>query len=86
MIAYFTLLVGGHCSHMMINGTLEHKDHNVIMISSLLTANAPYPNVALGFPHFSSSKIQDFFQSFSQDFQPISRIRLYNKIKTFSSS
>ena len=53
MIAYFTLLVGEHCSHMMINRTLEHKHHNVLMISSLLIVNALYPNVALGFPHFS---------------------------------
>ena len=36
MIAYFTLLMGKHNSHMMINRTLEHKHHNVLMISSLL--------------------------------------------------
>ena len=36
MIAYFTLLVGEHCSHMMLNRTLKHKHHNVFMISSLL--------------------------------------------------
>ena len=36
MIAYFTLLVGEHCSHMMINRKLEHKHHTVLMISSLL--------------------------------------------------
>ena len=36
MIAYFTLLVGEHCSHMLINRTLEHKHHNVLMISSLM--------------------------------------------------
>ena len=53
MIAYFTLLVGEQCSHMMINRTLEHKHHNVLMISSLFIVNALYPNVALGFPRFS---------------------------------
>ena len=53
MIAYFTLLVGEHCSHMMINRTLDHKHPNVLMVSSLLIVNASYPNVALGFPHFS---------------------------------
>ena len=53
MIAYFTLLVGEHCSRMMINMTLEHKHHDVLMISSLLIVNALYPNVALGFPSFS---------------------------------
>ena len=53
MIAYFTLLVGEHCSHMMINRTLENKRHYVLMVSSLLIVNALYPNVALGFPHFS---------------------------------
>ena len=53
MIAYFTLLVGEHCSHMMINRTLEHKHHNALMTSSLFIVNALYPNVALGFPHFS---------------------------------
>ena len=53
MIAYFTLLVGEHCSHMMINRTLEHKHHNVLMTYSLLIVNALYPNVTLGFPHFS---------------------------------
>ena len=53
MIAYFALLVGVHCSHMMINRTLEHKHHNLLMISLLLIVNALYPNVALGFPHFS---------------------------------
>ena len=52
-IVYFTLLVGEHCSHMMINRTLEHVYHNVLMISSLLIVNALYPNVALGYPHFS---------------------------------
>ena len=54
MIAYFTLLVvGEHCNHMMINRTLEHKHHNVLMISSMLIVNTLYLNVALGFPHFS---------------------------------
>ena len=53
MIAYFTLLVGAHCSHVMINTTLEHKHHNVLMISLLLIVNALYPNIALGLPHFS---------------------------------
>ena len=53
MIAYFSLLVGEHCSHMMINRTFEHKHHNVLMISSLLIVNALYPNVALVFPRFS---------------------------------
>ena len=84
MFAYFTLLVGEHCSHMMINRTLEHKHHNVLMISSLLIVNALYPNVALGFPHFLIAKFN--FSSFFQDFQPISWIRLNNKIKTFSLS
>ena len=36
MIAYFTLLVGEHCSHKIINRTLEHKHHNALMIYSLL--------------------------------------------------
>ena len=27
-LVYFTLLVGKHCSHMMINRTLEHVHHN----------------------------------------------------------
>ena len=40
MIAYFTLLVGEHCSHMMINKTLEHKHHNILLMSSLLIVNA----------------------------------------------
>ena len=53
MIAYFTLLVGEHCSYMMINRTLEHKYHNDIMIPSLLIVNSLYPYVAQGFPHFS---------------------------------
>ena len=53
MIADFTLLVGEHCSHMMINRTLEHTHHDVLMISSLLIVNALYPNVALVYPHFS---------------------------------
>ena len=53
MIVYFALLVGEHCCHMMINRTLEHKHHNVLMIYSLLIVNALYSNVALGFPHFS---------------------------------
>ena len=53
MIVYFTLLVGEHCSYMMINRTLEHKHHSVLMISPLLIVNALYPNVALGFQHFS---------------------------------
>ena len=30
-IAYFTLLVGEHCSHMMINRAFEHKHHNVLI-------------------------------------------------------
>ena len=54
MIAYFTLLVGEHCSHMMINMTLEHLHHNVLMISILLIVNVLYPNVAVVFPYFSS--------------------------------
>ena len=53
MITYFTLLAGEHCRHMMINRTLEHNHHDVLMISSLLIANALYPNLALGFQHFS---------------------------------
>ena len=52
-IVYFTLLVEEHSSHIMINRTLEHVHHNVLMISSLLIVNALYPNVALGYPHFS---------------------------------
>ena len=77
MIAYFTLLVGEYCTYLIINRTLEHKHHSVLMIYSLLIVNALYPNVALGFPHFSEN--QNSF--FSQDFQPISWIRLNNKIK-----
>ena len=46
MIAYLTLLVGEHCSHMMINRTWEHKHYNVLMISLLLIVNALYPNDA----------------------------------------
>ena len=34
LIVYFTILVGEHCSHMVINRTLEHVHHNVLMISS----------------------------------------------------
>ena len=52
-IVYFTLLVGEQCSHMMINRKLEHVHHNILMVSSLLIVNALYPNVALGYPHFS---------------------------------
>ena len=52
MIAYFTLLVGEYCSNMMINKTLKHKQHNVIMISALLIVNPLYPYVALGSPLF----------------------------------
>ena len=79
MIAYFILLVGEHCSLMIINRTLEHKPHNVSMISSLLIVNSLYPNFAQGFSHFSKSKNQDFFEFiFPQDFQPIPWIRLNN--------
>ena len=53
LIAYFTLLVGEHCSHSMKNRRLEHKHHKLLMISSLLIVNVLYHNVALGFPHFS---------------------------------
>ena len=53
LIVYFTLLVGEHCSHMMINRKLEHVHHNVLMISSFLIVNALYPNVSLGYPDFS---------------------------------
>ena len=53
MIAYFTLLVGEHCTHLITNRTLEHKHYNVLMISSLLIVDAYYPYVAQGFPHFS---------------------------------
>ena len=42
MIVYFTLLLEEQCSHMMINRTLEHVHHNVLMIASLLIVNAPY--------------------------------------------
>ena len=52
-IDYFTLLVGEHCSHIMINRTLEHVHHIVLMISSSLIVNALYPNVTLGYPYFS---------------------------------
>ena len=69
MIAYFTLLVGEHCSHMMINKTLEHNHHKVLMISSLLIFIVLYPNVALGSPHFSLSKLQAFLKIF-WGFQP----------------
>ena len=71
MIAYFTLLVGEHCSKMMINRTFGHKHHNVLMISSLLIVNALYPNVALGFPHFFKAKFKTFsifFSGFPTDF------------------
>ena len=53
IFAYFTLLVGEHCSHMMKNRRLEHKHQKVLMISSLLIINVLYHNVALGFPHFT---------------------------------
>ena len=52
-LSVFYSLVGEHCSHMMIKGTLEHKHLNVLMISSLLIVNALYPKVALGLPHLS---------------------------------
>ena len=48
MIAYLTLLVGGHCSHMMINRTFEYKHRIVLMLSSLLVVD-----VVLGFQCFS---------------------------------
>ena len=83
MIAYFTDLVGEHCSQMMINRTLEHKHHNVLMISSLLFVNAFYPNVVTTV--FFKAKFKTFSRFF-QDFQPISWIRLNNKIKTYSLS
>ena len=53
MIAYFTLFVGEHCTHLITNRTLEHKHHNVLMISSLLIVNALYPYITLGFPPLS---------------------------------
>ena len=56
---YLTLLVGEHCSHIMINRTLEHVHHNVLMISSFLSVNALYPKVAVGYPHLSLSQIED---------------------------
>ena len=83
MIAYFTLLVGEHRTHLIINRTLEHKHHNALIISSLLIVNALYPNVALGSHTFLKAKFKTFF-IFFQDFQPISWICLNNKIKTFS--
>ena len=52
MIAYLTLLVEEHCSPMIINRTLEHKHYNVFN-NDFFIVNALYPNVALGFPHFS---------------------------------
>ena len=69
MIAYFTLLVGEHCSHMIINRTLEHKHHNVLMILSLLIVIALYPNVALEFPHLFKTFFQVFFPAFPTDIQ-----------------
>ena len=68
-IVYFTLLVGEHCSHMMINRTLEHVHHNVI-ISSLLIVNALYPIVALGTHTFLKAKrlqFSRFFPGFPTD-------------------
>ena len=67
---------------MMINRTFEHMHHNVSMISSLLIVNALYPNVALGFPLFLKQN-SILFPVFFKDFQPISWIRLNNKIKIF---
>ena len=84
-IVYFTLLVGEHCSHMMINRTLEHAHHNVLMISSFLNLNALNPNFALWYHTFLKAKFKTF-SMFFKDFQPISWIRLNNKIKTFSLS
>ena len=46
-IVSFTILVGEHCSHMMINRTLEHVHHNVLIISSLLIVNDLYPTLFL---------------------------------------
>ena len=83
MIAYFTLLVGEHCSHMMINRTLEHKHHNVLMISSLFIVLMPYILTSLWGSHtFLKAKFKTF-SIFFQDFQPISWIRLNKKIKHF---
>ena len=31
-LIYFTFLVGEHCSHMMINRTLEHVHHYVLVM------------------------------------------------------
>ena len=42
MIAYFTLLVGEHCNHMMINMTLDHKHQNVLMIVSFFFFIMPH--------------------------------------------
>ena len=71
MIAYFTLLAGEHCSHMMINRTLENTHHNVLIISSMLIVNALYPNVVLGFPHSFLKANLKTFSRFLQDFLPI---------------
>ena len=65
MIAYFTLLVGEHCSHMMINRAFEHKYHNALMISSLLIVYTLYPNVAPTL--FLKAK----FKAFSMLFPPM---------------
>ena len=46
MIAYSTLLVGEHCSHMVIIRAFQDKHHNVLMIPLLLIVNTEYPDVA----------------------------------------
>ena len=84
MIAYFTLLVREHCSHMMINRPLEHKHHNVLMISSLLIVLCLISLRRSRVPTLFLNQNSRLFPDFFQDFQPISWIRLNNKIKTFS--
>ena len=62
LIVYFTLLLGEHCSHMMINRTLEHVHHNALIISSLLM---PYILMSLKGTHtFLKAKFKTFFRFF----------------------
>ena len=69
MIAYFTLFLGEYCSHMMLNRTLKHKHHKILMNSPLFIVNALYPNVTLGFPHLkqNSRLFPVFFLGFPTD-------------------
>ena len=64
-IFYFTLLVGEHSSHEMINRTLEHVHHtrNVLMISSLLIVIA---YILTSLTHtFLKAKFKTFSRVFS---------------------